>query len=789
MSVNRHYILMKVFSHCMLRLFLTGFSTTFYKTDGIGSTLSLYILTTGVQESFRITLSFMKFRIFLLVILSIITIGCQEDYDERLEDLEDRVSKLEEICKETNANLAALQTIVTALQEQISITQVEQLSDGYTIHFSDGTSATIKDGKDTGSVPVFGVRKDVDGIYYWTLDGEWLKDEQGNKVRAQGDKGEQGETGTTGITPQLKIEDAYWFVSYDNGETWSQLGEATGDNGTDCLFKSVLQDDENVYFILSDDTIITIPKGNKDAEGEGELPGLDDTDDVCEEMDDINFMAYCYENFDVNKDSRVSMAEANAVKIIECNTAQSFKGIEYFTNLESFKSSSVETVDFRYNKKLTTLSCGGAPVTLLDLRYNTMLSTINIENCTNLVELIFAGDAPLSLVSSSNTGGCKALETVSLPDNCNIGEQAFYKCNNLKKIKFPANLTSIGESAFYGCDGLTTVTFPESLTSIGESAFYGCDGLTTVTFPESLTSIGESAFSHCEGLTLVTFPASLTSIGESAFSYCEGLTSVSFPAGMRSIGESAFSYCEGLTSVTFNSTISCGRYAFRGSQCIFYGYGVTSDNMMYAPSNTLECVSPLINNDIVIPSGVTSIGSYALSNCEGLTSVTFPESLTNIGSYAFYDCDGLTSVTFPEGLRYIDWHAFSYCDELTSVTFPESLIRIMNYAFSYCEGLTSVTLPESLTDISQSAFYRCSLLTSIDASQCKNIEYIGPEAFYRSPIKEFLLGTSNPPLISLDYYGPFSHVSDATLKVPAESVEAYKASDWADYFDNIVPLD
>lgn len=50
----------------------------------------------------------------------------------------------------------------------------------------------------------------------------------------QGEKGEQGEAGkdgADGTTPQLKVgEDNYWYVSYDNGETWTSLDvKATGD--------------------------------------------------------------------------------------------------------------------------------------------------------------------------------------------------------------------------------------------------------------------------------------------------------------------------------------------------------------------------------------------------------------------------------------------------------------------------------------------------------------------------------------------------------------------------------
>lgn len=116
-------------------------------------------------------------------------------------------------------------------------------------------------GKNSGDAPIIGVKKDTDGIYYWTLDGDYLTDEKGNKVKAQGTDG-----GDTGVTPQLKIENDYWFVSYDDGSSWTQLGKATGEDGKDGLngiFINVTQDADNVYFTMADKTVITIPKGDK----------------------------------------------------------------------------------------------------------------------------------------------------------------------------------------------------------------------------------------------------------------------------------------------------------------------------------------------------------------------------------------------------------------------------------------------------------------------------------------------------------------------------------------------
>lgn len=217
-------------------------------------------------------------KIFLSVMFFFI-IGCEYDDSslvERMGNLEERVAKLETLCNQMNTNISSLQTIVSSLQQNDYIHSVEPFIEGgdtvgYTISFMKSESIIIyhgqngADGKDVeqGSVgknenmPIIGVQQNTDGVYYWTLDGEWLLDEAGNKIRAVGTDGKNG------VTPQLKIEGEYWFVSYDNAATWFQLGKITGEavqNG-DSFFRSVTQDEMNVYFTLANGTVITIKKG------------------------------------------------------------------------------------------------------------------------------------------------------------------------------------------------------------------------------------------------------------------------------------------------------------------------------------------------------------------------------------------------------------------------------------------------------------------------------------------------------------------------------------------------
>lgn len=82
-------------------------------------------------------------KLLSLVFCGLLLFGCSDKYDDSalrndLNDLENRVAKLEELCKQMNTNISSLQKIVDALQDNLSISKVEQISDGYIIYFSDG---------------------------------------------------------------------------------------------------------------------------------------------------------------------------------------------------------------------------------------------------------------------------------------------------------------------------------------------------------------------------------------------------------------------------------------------------------------------------------------------------------------------------------------------------------------------------------------------------------------------------------------------------------------------------
>lgn len=212
----------------------------------------------------------------MVALAGISLVGCKYDDSElwdAVEDVKERVTELEEVVKLANSNIATLQSLVSALQDNIAIVSIAPTADGYSILFSDGTTATITNGKDANA-PIISVRKDGDGIYYWTINGEWLIVD-GERVRASANDGQDGQNGNDGINgkdavaPQIRINPTTkeWEISVDGGTTWNSTGVISqgrdgydGSNG-DSYFRSVdTSNAEYVIFILYDGTEIVVPR-------------------------------------------------------------------------------------------------------------------------------------------------------------------------------------------------------------------------------------------------------------------------------------------------------------------------------------------------------------------------------------------------------------------------------------------------------------------------------------------------------------------------------------------------
>lgn len=112
-------------------------------------------------------------------------------------------------------------------------------------------------------------------------------------------------------------------------------------------------------------------------------PPMTDPEDVCTSMDDINFMKFCYENYDVNGDGKVSISEAKAVDKMEVSSRniKSILGIQYFENLiELYLSSDeVASLDISKNLKLKELTVGGTSITTFDMSKNLSLETLYVS--------------------------------------------------------------------------------------------------------------------------------------------------------------------------------------------------------------------------------------------------------------------------------------------------------------------------------------------------------------------------------------------------------------------------
>lgn len=181
-----------------------------------------------------------RFIIALTLVLGSAACVSQKEFEERVKAMEERVAALEKQVQSLNNDL---RTINLLLSGKYFIESVSAMQDGSGYQLvmtgSDGHSfiQNIYNGKDA-QAPVVSVRKDADGQYYWTVNGEWLL-ENGQKVRANG------------LTPEFKVENGQWYVRLGSGE-WAYAGPAVTESTA--LIRSVEVDETagSVLFVMAD---------------------------------------------------------------------------------------------------------------------------------------------------------------------------------------------------------------------------------------------------------------------------------------------------------------------------------------------------------------------------------------------------------------------------------------------------------------------------------------------------------------------------------------------------------
>jgi len=397
------------------------------------------------------------------------------------------------------------------------------------------------------------------------------------------------------------------------------------------------------------------------------------------------------------------------------------------------------------------------------------LTSVNIPS-----EVIYKGTAyTVTSIGNDAFSGCTYLTSVTIPNSVkSIGSRAFDGCTGLTSITIPNSVTSIGSNAFSGCTGLTFITIPNSVTSIGYSAFSGCKGLTSITIPNSVTSIGSSTFEDCTSLTSITIPNSVTTIKYEAFYKCTSLTSVTIGNGVTTIGDDAFYMCTSLKKVNYKGDVQ---------GWLDITFEDLESNPIYYSRNLY--INDVLLTKLVIPDGVTNISSRAFAYDECLTSVTIPNSVTSIGGYAFYYCTGLTSVTIPYSVTSIGDYAFSGCTGLASATIGNGVTSIGEQAFSGCTGIVINNLPQNLRSIGSGAFDGCKIASTIIIPD--SVTSIGYDAFDDKNLKQVTCLPKTPPTIGTvsQYVLPRAFGNNTSLEVivPAQSLEAYKASDFSYY--------
>jgi len=248
-------------------------------------------------------------------------------------------------------------------------------------------------------------------------------------------------------------------------------------------------------------------------------------------------------------------------------------------------------------------------------------------------------------------------------------------------------------------------------------------------------------------------------------------------------------------------------YTHSNAQTKYYTNDNTIGKYMFSECKNLKY--------IILPEKTQIIDDYAFWVCTSLSDVFIPDVVTTLGENSFGSCTSIREFIFPRDVKTVGWNVFANCFNLEKIELNKKLTSISQGMLWTCKSLKKIIIPDNVVNIDRVAFSKCALLESVsigngatkigdevfaDCTKLKkiilgeNVEIIGVDAFKNVPIEEFYSFATLPPSIcnELNKRYSFSKKSiktDATLYVPKDCVNAYKKSDWGQFFRSVEQIE
>ena len=325
----------------------------------------------------------------------------------------------------------------------------------------------------------------------------------------------------------------------------------------------------------------------------------------------------------------------------------------------------------------------------------TSIGSYAFQNCSRLQSITIPEG--VTRIENYAFQYCSSLQSISIPEGVTkIDSNTFSNCSSLQNITIPSSVTSIGSSAFYNCSSLQSISIPEGVTKIDSNTFNNCSSLQTITIPEGVTKIDSNTFNNCSSLQNISIPSSVTSIGSNAFQSCSLLSTIILKAMTPpSIQSNTFSS----VGTKVPSSISKILYIPEGasdyesgdwkSYIVDKGFEISNSEPIFQLNDYQKDVIYTINNNLLkVVFENLFIDKAIYDNQENIWRLSF----NYISQFPrFSRASQLLSVVIPEGVTGIGTSSFSMCVRLMDVIIPSSVKNISDSAFYYCYRLSTIT--------------------------------------------------------------------------------------------------